>query len=156
MSASKQVSNESSSRATFQIADQLNHDLSLVQPAQQLDVAELNFWAGHEALDMCDFLSAGSYLTNAALLLPENHWSSNYEFSMELFFLRAKASYSCGNADEAITYLKKILLAGRCIQDKLDAHHYYLTVSKLSVFVFYRYLFWQRIFTPLFVTALRF
>ncbi|KAL7527350.1 hypothetical protein ACHAXR_001907, partial [Thalassiosira sp. AJA248-18] len=120
------------SNATFQIADQLNHDLSLIQPAMQLDVAELNFRAGSMAMDGSDFTTAYSYLTNALSLLPEDHWSGNYDFSMRLYFLRANATYSCGHTEEAIESLTKLLDEGRRIEDKLDAHYYYLRILSAS------------------------
>lgn len=115
--------------ATFQIVDQINLDLSLIEPSMRLDAAELNFRAGSTSLKLSDFSTATSYFTNATSLLPHNHWKSAYDFSIRLFFNRAKSAYSCGHAKEAIRYLKEILDKGHCFEDKLDAHHYYLNVS---------------------------
>ncbi|KAL7526795.1 LOW QUALITY PROTEIN: hypothetical protein ACHAXR_005057, partial [Thalassiosira sp. AJA248-18] len=128
-SISKHKDHDLGSNATFQIADQINNDLSLIQPAMRLDIAELNFRAGSMAMDRSDFTTAYSYLTNAMSLLPDDHWSGNYHFSLRLYFLRANATYSCGNVEEAIESLKTLLDEGRCIEDKLDAHYYYLTCS---------------------------
>mmetsp|Transcript_29922 Transcript_29922/g.63473 ORF Transcript_29922/g.63473 Transcript_29922/m.63473 type:complete len:914 (-) Transcript_29922:1454-4195(-) len=117
------------SGTVFQVVDQISHGIpSLIQPELQIDIAELNFSAGSRAMDFSDYETAYSYLNNALSLLPKNHWSSHYDFSLRLFFLRAKAAYSCGNIEEAYDSLKKILEKGRCIEDTLDAHHLKATI----------------------------
>ena len=116
--------------AIFQICDQINHGIpSLIQPKMQKDIVELNFDSGSMAMDRSDYETARSYLNNSLSLLPENHWSSNYGFSLRLFFLSAKAAYSCGDIEKASELLKEILKEGRCLEDKLDAYYLYVTVG---------------------------
>jgi len=115
--------------ALFQLVDQINHGIpSLIQPRMQIDIAELNFSAGRKAMDLSDFETAYSYLNNAFPLLPENHWSSHYDFSLRLFLLRAKSTYLCGNIEEAYDSLKEIIENGRCIEDTLDAYYLHVTI----------------------------
>jgi len=118
----------------FQIADQINHGIpTLVQPDMQIDIAELNFNAGLRAIDSSHFEVAQSYLNNALSLLPENHWSIHYQFSLRLFFLKAKAAYLCGDIEKSQELLKNLLDMGRCLEDILDAYHLYLTVRDFMI-----------------------
>ena len=117
----------------FQIIDQINYDLSLVEPCMQLDIAELNFKAGSVAMEMSEFTTAYSYLTNSLSMLPGDFWSSHYEFGLRLFFLKARAAHSCGNIEEAKQSFCKMIEKGQCIDDIhiLDAHYYYINVSSI-------------------------
>mmetsp|Transcript_3060 Transcript_3060/g.6785 ORF Transcript_3060/g.6785 Transcript_3060/m.6785 type:complete len:560 (-) Transcript_3060:69-1748(-) len=92
------------------------------------DIIELNFYSGSKAMDRSDYKTAQSYFSNSFLLLPKNHWSSHYEFSLRLYFLSSKVAYSCGNIEKAYILLKKILEKGCCLGDKLDAYHLYATI----------------------------
>jgi len=115
--------------AIFHIIDQINHGIpQLIQPQKTKDIIELNFYSGSKAMDRSDYKTAQSYFSNSFLLLPEDHWSSDYEFSLRLYFLSAKVAYSCGNIEKAYILLKKILEEGCCLGDKLDAYHLYATI----------------------------
>ena len=117
------------SSVIFQIADQFNQDLTLVDPDMIEDVSELNVRAGSTAMDLSDFTTASSYLSSALSLLPEDRWEKNYEFTLRLYYLSAKAAYSSGHSEEAINLLKAILDKAHSMDDKLDAYQHYLTVS---------------------------
>lgn len=112
----------------FQVVDQMNYNVSSIPLSMQVDVAELNFSAASRAMGFSDYQTAHSYLENALVLLPADHWTSNYELCLRLYFLKAKAVYSCGNIEKAYESLKSILERGRCIEDKLDAYYLYVTV----------------------------
>ena len=118
----------------FHIVDQINHGLpNLVQPEVGLEIAELNLMAGSRATAFSDYETASSYLNKAMSLLPTSHWQENYDLSLRLYFLSAKATYirSCDNIQETTTLLNAILKNGRSIRDKLDAYHLYITVSAI-------------------------
>ena len=122
--------NETKGGAMFTIVDQINHGIpSLIQHKMQRNVVELNFDSASRAMDRSDHETAQSYLNNALALLPNDHWTSNYEFSLRLFSLSANAAYSSGNIEKAYDSLKEILKQGRCLEDKLDAYCLYVTVS---------------------------
>ncbi|KAL3760940.1 hypothetical protein ACHAWU_009619 [Discostella pseudostelligera] len=117
--------------ATFLIVDQINHGVpSLVQPEGAVEIAELNLKAGVRAMEFSDYLTASSYLSKAMSLLPTSHWQDHYELSLRLYFLSAKAAYSCStdNIQHTRTLLKAILENGRSIGDKLDAYHLHVTI----------------------------
>ena len=117
--------------AVFQVADQINHgiDSSMIQPEMR-EYANLFFAAGSRAVAMSDYDMARSYLENASKLLPSDHWSSHYEMSLRLQFLRAKTAYSSGKSEVANDMLKVIFRKGLCLVDKLDAYYLQATVSK--------------------------
>jgi len=123
---------DSSSIAPFHIVDQINHGVpSLVQPEFGVEIAELNLKAGTRAMEFSDYETASSYLSKAMSLLPQYHWRDNYELSLRLYILSAKAAYSCSrdNIQQTRTLLKSILENGRSIGDKLDAYYLHVTVS---------------------------
>ena len=116
--------------AIFQVVDQINHGVpSMIQTVMKVQVAVLNLQAGSRAIELSDYKTAYTYLKNAHSLLPENHWSTQYRLSLQVFFLGAKAAYSCGNLEEAHDLLQTILQKGHCIEDKLDAYYLHVTVS---------------------------
>ena len=119
----------------FQVVDQINRGIpDLIQPDTKMEIAELNFRAGSRAAELSDYVTAQLYLNNALALLPKNHWSSQYyDFSLRLYFLRAKVAYSCGDIKKSSGLLKKLLVNGRCIKDKLDAYYLYVTVSRYLI-----------------------
>jgi len=115
--------------AIFHVIDQMNHGIpGLIQPTMLKDVIRLNFASGSKAMDRSDYKTAQSYFSNTFSLLAKNHWSGHYEFSLRLYFLSAKAAYSCGNIEKAYGLLKQILKEGCCLGDKLDAYYLYATI----------------------------
>ena len=120
--------------AMFPIVDQINHGVpSLVANELQSDIIELNFKSGSRAFDRSDYETAQSYLDHSFALLgtmvPKNHWSTRYEFSLRLFMLSAKVAYACGNIQKAYRLLKEILEVARCLEDELDAYSLRVNVS---------------------------
>ena len=54
-------------------------------------------------------------------LYVKYYWSSDYEFSLQLYFLSIKAAYLCSNIEKTHILLKKILEEGCYLGDKLKA-----------------------------------
>ena len=114
----------------FQIVDQINHGVpSKIPPDMKINIAEFNFNASSRAMELHDYKMAYSYLKNAHSLLPKKHWRTNYDLSLRIFLLQAKAAYTCGKVKKAEDSLKTILKMGRSLKDKLDAYYLYVTVS---------------------------
>ncbi len=80
-------------------------------------------------MDKTDYEMAQSYFSNAFSLIQEDYWTLKYEFCLRLYFLSAKAAYSCGNIEKASIMLKRIIKEGKCVEDKLDAYFLYVSVS---------------------------
>ena len=110
----------------FQVVDCVDHGIpNLIQPSMRAEIAKLNFKAASRAMELSDYDTAQNYFNQALVLLPENHWENDYEFSLGFYFLRSKVAYACGDVENASTLLKEIIDKGSCLQDKLDAYYLY-------------------------------
>ena len=89
-------------------------------------VAKLNIKAGKLALDGCDHSMAYHYFAAALSLLPDDSWESNYDLTLRLNFLMARAANSSCRYDEAEVTLQTICKRAVCLQDNLPS--YYLLV----------------------------
>ena len=85
-------------------------------------IAELNMKAGKMALDGCDHKTAYSYLGVALSLLPNDHWSSHYDLSLRLYFLKSSAANSICQYYEAELFLRMTLEKARCLDDQLPSY----------------------------------
>ena len=112
----------------FLIASQINHGKEFIEKddALRIPVAKLNIKAGKMALDDCDHKLAYHYFAAALSLLPDDSWESNYDLSLRLNFLMARAANSSCRYDEAEVTLQTICKRALCLQDKLPS--YYLLV----------------------------
>ena len=112
----------------FLISSQINHGKEFIEKddALRIPVAKLNIKAGIMALDGCDYKLAYHYFAAALSLLPDDSWESNYDLSLRLNFLMARAANSSCRYDEAEVTLQTICKRALCLQDKLPS--YYLLV----------------------------
>jgi histidine kinase len=114
----------------FCMADQINYginDAANQSLELRLNLANLNEMAGVKAVDCCDYVTARAYLNIALSFLPTNHWKSQYDQSLRLFFSLAKSAYACGDMEKAQEILHEILGECSCTEDTLQA--YYLLVT---------------------------
>lgn len=95
----------------------------------RIEVAELNMKVGKWALDRgCGYL----LFKNALALLPDGHWETHYNLSLQLYLLMASASHSAGKTSEAHNALQEISDNARCIEDKLDSYFLHITSKYLA------------------------
>jgi hypothetical protein len=115
----------------YLIASQINCGKEYIQKDKDLSVAvaKLNMKAGMKAIDGCDHKTAYSYFGAALSLLPEDHWESYYDLSLELSFLMASAANSCCLYDDAELILRGNSERTRCFEDKLPSY-FLLSQSK--------------------------
>jgi predicted ATPase len=110
----------------FSIADQIKHGIGNLaageDPELRLDMAKLYGLAGSKAVACSDHAASCSYLENALLLLPTDHWKSDYELSLRFSLRLAESCYSCGDVERAQCILQDV--TGHChtIADKLPAN----------------------------------
>ena len=109
----------------FLIASQINHGKEFIEKddALRIPVAKLNMKAGKMALDGCDHKLAYHYFAASLSLLPDDSWESNYDLSLRLNFLMARAANSSCRYDEAEVTLQTICKRARRLQDKLPSYH---------------------------------
>ena len=124
----------------FLIASQINYGKEFLEKddALRLPVAKLNMKAGKMALDGCDHKMAYHYFAAALSLLPDDSWESNYDYdlSLRLNFLMARAANSSCRYDEAEVTLQTIFKRARRLQDKLPSY-YLLVMSECYAFDFF-------------------
>ena len=113
------------------IVSQINHGKELIKNDDELcmPIAKLNMAAGKKAIARCDHKIAYSYLDSAQFLLPDDHWESHYDVSLQLNFMMARAANSSCKYDEAELILQTICERARCLQDKLPTY-FLLSQSK--------------------------
>lgn len=112
----------------FFITDQINHGLddSFTDcDVPRLELAQLNHKAGVKAVKCSDFATARLYfkIAHSLISLLPGMWETHYDFSLQLLFRFAKASYSCGDAETAYEVLQTILERARNLSEKLDSYH---------------------------------
>lgn len=115
----------------FTIVEQINYGVPtlLSSTSDQISIAQLNFQAGLVTMKRWNFVGALTYLKAAVCLLPNESWTSHYDFSLNVHYQLARAAYPCGSINEAKDALNKIVESARCLDDMLDA--YYLLVNIL-------------------------
>ncbi len=110
--------------AIFIIASQINYgeEDTLKNEEMCIKVVELNMKAGKRALDGFNHETAHSFLKTSSSLLPDDHWESNYQLSLQIGLLTARAAYSCSDFGAAESILQGILEKVLSTKDKLPAY----------------------------------
>mmetsp|Transcript_23122 Transcript_23122/g.33019 ORF Transcript_23122/g.33019 Transcript_23122/m.33019 type:complete len:804 (-) Transcript_23122:247-2658(-) len=114
----------------FLIASQINHGKEFIEKddALRIPVAKLNMKAGKMAFDGCDHKMAYHYFVAALSLLPDDSWESNYDLSLRLNFMTARAANSSCRYDEAELTLRTIFERAWCLNDKLPSYFLLVTI----------------------------
>ncbi|AFY44872.1 ATP-binding sensor histidine kinase [Nostoc sp. PCC 7107] len=82
----------------FEIVNHLNKGIDLIiQPDEQLKLAQLNLMAGSKAKGAIAYNAAVNYFTQGIDLLPADAWTTNYELTLNLHHQRLEAA--CLNTD---------------------------------------------------------
>ena len=117
------------------IASQINHGKETIQKDNELcmPIVKLNMAAGKKAIDRCHHKTAYSYLDTAQSLLPDDHWESHYDVSLQLNFMMARAANASCKYDEAELILQTMCERSRCLQDKLPAYFLLVTSECLTI-----------------------
>jgi diguanylate cyclase (GGDEF)-like protein len=95
--------------------------------AEAVQLAELNLTAGRYAKDNSAFDRAYLFFETGLSLLvenqvPENHWSTHYHLSQQLFCDATEAAYLTGNFAEMLLWAKQVLQNGQCLNDRLPVY----------------------------------
>lgn len=95
----------------FMVVNLMNRGVdALSLPVEKrVELARLNLKAGRKSINFCAFLSAQMYLQKALDLLPEDHWISLYNLSLEIFNDYADAEYCLSNYDRMNRLCEEVL-----------------------------------------------
>ena len=91
---------------------------------KRLRIAELNLQAGKAAMVSSSFGQAAHYLQTGIQFLPNDHWKTQYELSLDLYSAAAEAEY-CTGAVEAMDHHCRAIIAqkDRPVSDKFRAYN---------------------------------
>jgi PAS domain S-box-containing protein len=93
---------EKREEAVFEIVNQLNRGAALITSrGEREQLAELNLLAGQRAKASTAYVSALTYLTAGAALLPEDSWERRHELTFALELHRAECEFLTGALAEA-------------------------------------------------------
>lgn len=85
-------------------------------------VARLNLIAGRKARASAAYEQAFLYFEKGLLLLPQNCWSNNYTFTLELYDEAAEIAFLCGEMDR-VGHLVNVILANvKDLNDSIKAN----------------------------------
>jgi predicted ATPase len=76
---------------------------------RRMKIAMLNSMAGEKAVSCGAFQSALSYFKTAVSLLPEDHWESQFEDSLNLYSSVAECSFVTFNMEDVNTYATQVI-----------------------------------------------
>ena len=95
-----------------------------IKSSNPLRIAKLNLQAGKAAMVSASFGQAARYLQSGIECLPDDHWKTEYELSLELFSAAAEAEYCTGTVASMTEHCNAIIAqSGRPISDKFRAYN---------------------------------
>jgi predicted ATPase len=109
----------------FLAVNQLNLAGSSVvlDPAENLAMAQHNMAAGKRAMSLSDFALAHSFFMRGISFLDRDHWTDQYRFSIDLYELAIRSASNAGNIQALITLSDEVLQNARTFEDKLTTHY---------------------------------
>ena len=119
----------------YTIVDQLNKGVNQIKDQEQrIEVAQLNYNAGEQALKSTLFHMAAEYFTRGIDLLPtEDCWESAYDLSLSLHDAAQEALFVTGNFTVLRQLNTEVTTHAKSFDDKLNS-------CKFSFFSLVKYL----------------
>lgn len=111
----------------FVVVNLLNtvcRDITYEPKVAAVELAQLNLRAGVKTIETSAFDQATGYLTKGIELLPSDHWTNQYELSLDLFSTAAEAEFCVGNFEKMRQYCDDIISQeDRPLLDKQRAYN---------------------------------
>lgn len=117
----------------FDITGQFNSAASIIKnfpPEEKHKVCQLNIRSGKKAQNNSAYLPALEYFQMAERLLPEDHWQSLYDLSIDLFNALTEVSYVCAKYDLTNQYFQIIDQKARQTLHKVPAYEIKINTFK--------------------------
>ena len=118
----------------FVVVNLLNNgpeDELLSNPEKRIALARLNCKAAQTAMAFSAFATCAEFSKKGIDLLPADAWSKEYELSLILYSIGAKAESFIGNLQCLEDYYSEVLSQNTPLEDKLDIHHTWID-SRIS------------------------
>lgn len=84
-------------------------DEATLRRRKPIEIAALHLRAGIKAMESSAFEQAAGYLLIGVGLLPQGHWTSHYELSLDLYSAAAEAEFGTGNFEKMKLYCDEVL-----------------------------------------------
>lgn len=107
----------------FDIVNQLNHGIELVNNQQQRDkIANLNLMAGQKAKSSSAYQPALMYLQQGLMWLGKDCWQRQYETALALSVEAAESAYLCGQYKEMERLVVAVLQNAKGVLDQVKVY----------------------------------
>jgi len=114
----------------FDIVNQLNHGIELVNNQQQRDkIANLNLIAGQKAKSSTAYQPALMYLQQGLEWLGKDRWQRQYETALALYVEAAEAAYLCGQFEEMDGLVAAVLQNAKRVLDQVKVYEVKIQAS---------------------------
>ena len=95
-------------------------------------MANYNLTAARKAMTMSDFHTAYSFCDNGITFLRSDHWTTHYEFSLELFDIASKCALATGNTQSLRILSENVFKHARCFEHKLNVYFCIISSQALT------------------------
>ena len=108
----------------FTAITQINHGgPSVISDPKKRLVAQLNLKAGKLSIELSDYAVALSLFEHGISYLEGDHWTSEYELTLNLFDLAAKAACVLNKNVAVTTYTEQVVAHSKSFDDSLDCEY---------------------------------
>jgi predicted ATPase len=107
----------------FDIVNQLNFGIDTIDnPAEKMQLAQLNLTAGRKAKVANAYEPAVRYLRVAMQLLPADCWQSQYDLTLAIYESTAESEYLNINYEDSKNIIDIVLKQAQTLLDKVNAY----------------------------------
>ena len=109
----------------FAAITQINHGGPnvIVNPKQKTSLAKLNLKAGKLSILLSDYITALSLFDHGISYLNGDHWTEEYELSLNLFDAAAEAACVLNRNAAVTSYTQKIVAHAMSFEDSLNCEY---------------------------------
>ena len=107
----------------FDIVNQLNVGINtIIQPAEKIQLAQLNLTAGRKAKAAAAYEAAVRYLQVAMELLPADCWQTQYDLTLAIYESTAESEYLNINYENSRKLIDTVLQQAQTILGKVNVY----------------------------------
>ncbi|NUQ75829.1 MAG: AAA family ATPase [Polyangiaceae bacterium] len=118
----------------FEIVDHLNMGAPLIEdPAERLDLARSNCFAGTRAKTGTAYEAAIKYLRRGAALIGEDGWGAHYELLFALNKELAECEYLIGNHERALALFHDLVGRARSNMDRAQIYSLLVVLHHMGI-----------------------
>ena len=93
-------------------------------PEQRSKIAGLNLKAGRLSIILSDYTSAFKFFKHGISYLDEDHWSTHYYLSVNLYDAAAEAACALEKNEAVKFYTEEVVKNATCLDDSLNCEYF--------------------------------